>query len=125
MAIDRELVLEFLRKRGSHGRDQCLHQADYELMRRILVCREFDDLEALIRFCENPSQLEPWLPNEPDQIVHAAGLCDELHHLREEEEQRGSRTLDRHAEPWFAESRGGLFGGPVGVCPSPSEYWQG
>jgi|GEM_PF-1876810 len=75
----RSEILAFFQRHIGHGREQHLHNIGYHLMAMILERHDSDDVDSLIAFCEDPDNLQPWLPSEADRIVFSDMLVERLH----------------------------------------------
>ena len=71
-------ILGFFRRRIGHGREEYLHNVAYHLMAMILGRHDFDEVASLVTFCENPDNLQTWLPSEADRIVFSDMLVERL-----------------------------------------------
>ncbi len=74
-------VLDGFRDRTGNGHDRHVHDIAYHLLRLILARRDFDDIKALIEFCEDPENFETWLPSESDRVIFSAGIVERLQEL--------------------------------------------
>jgi hypothetical protein len=79
--VVRAAILAHFQQRRGRGRGRYLHNVAYHLIRIILGQREFDSLESLIAFCDDPDNLCPWLPMEADRIILSNGLVQGLREL--------------------------------------------
>jgi hypothetical protein len=93
VAIEKDLVIEFVNSRGRPGHCRLLHNAACYLIRLILEEHEFADMEELVAFCAAPDNLRMWLPSETDRIIFSEGLVEELRELTACFAREAARTV--------------------------------
>lgn len=79
--VQRSVILAHFRQRRGRGRGRYLHNIAYHLMRNILEQQEFDSLQSLIAFCDDPDNLRLWVIMEADRIILSDGLVQGLREL--------------------------------------------
>lgn len=102
MAIKSDAILECFRQRDGDTDTLLPRDATYRLMQAILAERSFSDLDALAKFCQDPQNLRPWLPNELDRRVLADRLMKGLHDMYFLDVRVASRAV-----PSLADHQGG------------------
>ncbi len=75
-------ILAHLHQRSGRVREQYLGNVPYYLASAILEHHEFDTIDSLIAFCEDPDNMRPWLPSETDRIVFSDELATRLRQIR-------------------------------------------
>lgn len=75
-------ILPQLQRYDGTRPDQLLGNIPYYLARAILGHHAFETIESLIVFCEDPDNLQPWLPSETDRIVFSNELVQRLREIR-------------------------------------------
>jgi hypothetical protein len=115
VSIEKDLILDYLGNRERNGEGRLMQEAAYYLMRLIFRARDFDSLQQLAEFCQDPDNLRPWLRNETDRLVLSEELCEDLRemndirHLRERAAKRVAPRRSRHPRGQ-AERSSGLHG---------------
>ena len=76
MPIDKELILTHFRSRHGKGPNHVWSDMTYILMRVILSKVEFESIEQLAWFCDDPNNLLPWVASETDRTVFSGKLAE-------------------------------------------------
>ena len=84
MPIDKDSVLIHFRTRRTEGRNRVWSDMAYVLMRVILSKVEFDSIDELAKFCDEPNNLLPWVSSESDRVVFASRLGERVREMMSE-----------------------------------------
>jgi len=84
MPIDKDSVLTHFRTRRNDERNRVWSDMAYVLMRMILSKVEFDSVEDLAKFCDDPNNLLPWLSGESDRVIFASRLAERVQEMMSE-----------------------------------------
>jgi len=90
MPIDKDLVLTHFRTRRNDERNRVWSDMAYVLMRMILSKVEFDSVEDLAKFCDDPNNLLPWVSSESDRVIFASRLAERVREMMSEAESNTS-----------------------------------
>ena len=101
MPLNHDAILDYLKQRDGDAGSLLPPDATYGLMRAILADRNFGDIDALARFCQDSENLRPWLLNELDRRALADRLTKVLHDMFFAEIRAAKRTVSMLSDhPW-------------------------
>ena len=76
MSIAKDAILAHFGTPHGGGPAQMWSDMVYALMRVILSKVDFENLEQLAEFCDDPNNLVPWVSGESDRVVFASRLAE-------------------------------------------------
>lgn len=100
MATDADPMIRYFQVRDGHGRGQLLHDAAYRLVRAALAKHDFHGFDQVMSFCEDPENLRPWLPSDPDRMLFVQGLRQGLHDENSDMPFPSDDSAARAADDW-------------------------
>ncbi len=92
MPIEKDSVLAHFRTRGNEGRNRVWSDMAYVLMRVILSKVEFDRVEDLAKFCDDPNNLLPWVSSESDRVIFASRLAERVREMMSQAASNAARA---------------------------------